>query len=148
MLNNIAHICIAVKNVEKTAQMLAEKFSIGPFKIEIEHYASLNSIVRGKPSSTDIKFGYAKIGNIVLEIAETIKGDTVLKEYIEQHGEGIHHIGFPATLPFSAEMKKWNENGIEALQIAKVNKEEGWAYMDTQKMIGFIVEILCLNKYQ
>ena len=33
LLNEIVHVCIVVRNVEKTAKTLVEKYGIGPFEI-------------------------------------------------------------------------------------------------------------------
>jgi 4-hydroxyphenylpyruvate dioxygenase-like putative hemolysin len=51
-------------------------------------------------------------------LVETIKGKTIYNEFLEEHGEGIHHIGFPTPLPFEAELKKWKDQGIKALQVS------------------------------
>ena len=84
-----------------------------------------------------------------MELVETIKGKTIYNEFLEEHGEGIHHIGFPTPLPFEKELDKWEKQGINALQISKLDDpEEGWAYMDTQNDVGFIMEILSFKKYQ
>jgi hypothetical protein len=33
LLNDIVHVCIVVRNVEKTAKNLVERYGIGPFEI-------------------------------------------------------------------------------------------------------------------
>lgn len=148
-LNEIVHVCIVVKNVEITAKNLAEKYGIGPFEIRQKTYPKANASLRGEPVEYTLKFGYSKVGSIILELVETIKGETIYNEFLETHGEGIHHIGFPTPLPFETELKKWKKQGVEALQVSKLDDpEEGWAYMDTQSDVGFIMEILSFKKYQ
>jgi hypothetical protein len=52
-------------------------------------------------------------------------------------------------LPFKEELNKWERLGIKPLQISHLDDpEEGWAYIDTQKIAGFILEILSFKKYQ
>lgn len=149
MLKEIVHVCVVVRNVEKTANILAEKFGIGPFEIRQKSYPKSNASIRGEPVEYILKFGYSKVGSIVLELVETVKGKTNYQEFLDTHGEGIHHIGFPTPLPFDKELEKWRKQGIDALQISRLDDpEEGWAYMETQELVGFTMEILSFKKYQ
>jgi len=149
ILREIVHVCVVVRDVEKTAGTLAEKFGIGPFEIRLKHYPSSKASLHGEPVEYTLKFGYAKAGPIVLELVQTIEGRTIYQEFLEKHGEGLHHIGFPAPLPFGSELEKWHKLGFQPLQVSRLDDpEEGWAYMDTQEIVGFLIEILSLRKYQ
>jgi methylmalonyl-CoA/ethylmalonyl-CoA epimerase len=148
-LNEIVHACVVVRDVEATAKNISEKFSIGPFEVRQKSYPESNASIRGEPVAYTLKFAYAKMGPITLELVETVEGRTLYQEFLEEHGEGLHHLGFPTPLPFDKELEKWEKMGIKALQVSRLDDpEEGWAYMDTQKLAGFILEILSLRKYQ
>ena len=149
MLKEVVHVCLVVRDVEKTAKTFGDKFGIGPFEVRLKHYPLSKADLRGQPVEYTLKFGYAKVGPIVLELVETVKGETIYNEFLEKNGEGIHHIGFPTPLPFDSELEKWRRNGIQPLQVSRLdNPEEGWAYMDTQGLVGCILEILSLKQYQ
>jgi len=149
MLREIVHICIVVRDVEKTAETFAEKFGIGPWRIRVIQTPSSRASVRGEPVDYTLKFGHARVGPIVLELVETLEGKTIYQEFLEKHGEGLHHIGVPTPLPFKDELEKWNSLGIETLQVNKMeDPEEGWAYMDTQDLVGCLIEILSFKRYQ
>ena len=142
ILREVLHICIVVRNVEKTARVFAEMFGIGPWRIREIHTPSSKGSVHGKPMSYTCKFGHARVGSIGIELAETVEGDTIYQEFLEKHGEGIHHIGFHTLPPFEAELEKWKKLGIKPLQRSTGDPEEGWSYMDTQKLVGCIIELL------
>ena len=149
MLREIVHVCIVVRDVEKTAKAFAEKFGIGPFRIKILNIPSSRASVHGEPVDYTLKFGKARVGPMTLELVETLKGKTIYQEFLEKHGEGIHHIGIPTPMPFDSELKKWQKLGIEPLQVDTMkNPGEGCAYMDTQGLVGCILEILSFQKYQ
>jgi len=149
ILREIVHICIVVQDVEKTAKVFAEKFGIGPFRIRIVHTPSSRASVRGEPVDYTLKFGHARVGPIILELVETLEGKTIYQEFLEKHGEGLHHIGVPTPIPFDAEVEKWKRLGIKTLQVNRMEEpEEGWAYMDTQDLVGCILEILSFKRYQ
>ncbi len=149
MLREVAHLCIVVRDVERTARAFAERFGIGPFRIRVLHTPKSRGSVQGEPAEYTIKFGFARLGPITLELAQPLEGRTILQEFLEEHGEGIHHIGLPASTPFEAELEKWRRQGIQPLQSSRMeDPEEGWAYMDTHNLVGCILEILCFKRYQ
>jgi len=148
-LREVVHVCVVVRNVEKTAGVFAEKFGIGPWRIRVVHTPSSRASVRGEPVDYTLKFGHARVGPVTLELVETVEGKTIYQEFLEEHGEGIHHIGVPTPVPFDAELEKWRGQGIEPLQVNRMeDPEEGWAYMDTHGLIGCILEILSFKRYQ
>jgi methylmalonyl-CoA/ethylmalonyl-CoA epimerase len=149
MLQEVVHVCVVVRDVEKTAGVFAEKFGIGPWRIRVVHTPSSRASVRGEPVDYTLKFGHARVGPVTLELVETVEGKTIYQEFLEEHGEGIHHIGVPTPVPFDAELEKWRGQGIEPLQVNRMeDPEEGWAYMDTNGLIGCILEILSFKRYQ
>lgn len=148
-LREIVHACVVVRDVEKTAKNISENFGIGPFEVRLKSYPESQATLRGAAVEYTLKFAYANVGPITLELVETVKGKTIYQEFLEEHGEGLHHLGFPTPLPFDSELKKWEQRGIKPLQVSWLDDpEEGWAYMDTQKIAGFILEILSFKKYQ
>lgn len=149
MLREVVHLCIVVRDVERTAKTFAEMFGIGPFRVRILHTPRSRGSVRGEPAEFTIKLGFARLGSITLELAQPLEGRTILQEFLDEYGEGIHHIGLPAPTPFEAELEKWRRQGIQPLQASKMDDpEEGWAYMDTRNLVGCILEILCFKRYQ
>lgn len=149
MLGGILHVCVVVRDVEKTAAILAGRFGIGPWEVRLKQYPESQACFRGESTECTFKFGYARVGPVTLELAETVSGKSSYREFLEKHGEGLHHIGFSAPLPFDAELQKWQSQGIRPVQVMHMDdRQEGWAYMDTQDLIGFTLEILSFRKFQ
>jgi methylmalonyl-CoA/ethylmalonyl-CoA epimerase len=145
MIREIAHVCLSVNDVEKTAKAFTEVLGIGPWRISL-YKPPMTPTVNGKPTNYVIKFGNAQMGAIRLELVETVEGETCYKDFIKEHGEGIHHIGVPTPLPFDAELQKWEKHGIRTLQANPTGEDTGWAYMDTHGLVGCIVEILSTQR--
>jgi hypothetical protein len=149
LLRDLLHVCVVVLDAEKTARALAERFGLGPWEVHLKSYPKSQATFRGEPVECTFKFAYAKVGPITLELAQPVSGNSSYREFLDQHGEGLHHIGFPAPLPFDEELARWERQGIKALQSMKMDDpEEGWAYMDTQGLAGFTMEILGFRKFQ
>lgn len=146
LLKGVLHISLVVNNAEKTAEKLI-KYGIGPFIFSQSNYASP---IPGKyDDSARMKYGYSEAGNILWELIETMEGETEYSDFLESHGEGIHHLGFPTPVPLEAELEKWSRRGVKALKEGKDGDSgEGWAYMDTVDDMGFIIEIVSYRNFE
>jgi methylmalonyl-CoA/ethylmalonyl-CoA epimerase len=144
ILSDPTHVCVVVKDVERTATAYASLFGVGPFLIRQVHTPASRGSVRGTPQAYTLKFGYAKTSTVTIELVETVDGETHYKEFLEKHGEGIHHIGVRAHAPLDEELRRWRDKGIAPLQVNyRDDMRYGWAYMDTQAVIGAVIEIVC-----
>jgi hypothetical protein len=147
MLQDFHHICLLVRDVEKAAENFAKTFGIGPFVATPYEAPASKAMVRGRPQGYKLKFANAKIGPITLELVEAVEGDSALTDFLKQRGEGLHHLAYCCPPPIDDELAKWKKLGIDALQVDKSISDDpryGWAYMDTEKLVGCIIEIMCL----
>jgi methylmalonyl-CoA/ethylmalonyl-CoA epimerase len=79
VIQKIAHIGVAVKNVEE-----AEKF-----------YAEvLNLPVRGREESKENKVAFIPVGDTSIELLQGMTPDAPIARFIEKKGEGVHHIAY------------------------------------------------------
>ena len=86
------HVCVAVKDIEKTSQFLYSTFGLGPWEI-MDYNPSRDEITVGEfPMS--LRWALAKLGPLVLELIQPVMGRTVWAEFIRTKGEGLHHIAF------------------------------------------------------
>jgi catechol 2,3-dioxygenase-like lactoylglutathione lyase family enzyme len=144
MLSEPTHVCMVVRDVEKKARQYSSLLGIGPFTVRKVHTPKSRASVHGEPTAYTLKFAYANTGTVVLELVETVEGHTSYDEFLEKHGEGIHHVGFKSSRLLDDELEKWREQGFEALQVNRRDDPKyGWAYLDTQEELGFIVEVVC-----
>jgi len=142
------HVGVVVKDLERTLDTLTDVFGIGPFKIldfpPKDEESEIEMAYHGKPADFSAKFCFADMGNIELEIIQPISGKSVWFDFLEKHGEGIHHIKF--LLSDLQETKQYlDEYNFELTQSGSavgVNKGKTWAYFGTEDKIGFVIEVL------
>lgn len=65
----------------------------GEFPVRMEHEFE-NMIFRGKPVAGKLAIAIAKSGEVEIELIEVVRGYTLHSEFLEQRGEGMHHLGF------------------------------------------------------
>ena len=135
------HTGVIVRDMDKAIEYL-ESTGIGPFGmmggqkwIDIPFKGELH----GKPAEWKVKISNAKIGDAELELLQPSGGESALQEFLDNHGEGLHHIGYLAD-DVRSEMEKLKKQGIKVITSANLDGR-GFAYMDTGAVGGIVTEI-------
>lgn len=138
----VSQIGIVVKDIEKSADYYAARFDIGPFSImEVDLDGA---VLRGKPASIRMKVGFAQSGPVQLELIQPLSGDNIYTEFLAAKGEGIHHLGFQVE-DFDAMLAAFAREGVEPV-FYRNRDGFAFAYMDTEKIGGVMVELLWSGK--
>ena len=77
MIRKIAHIGVAVKNVEEVEKLYSEVLGLP---------------ITGREVSPDNKVAFIPLGDTAIELLESVEPDGAIVRHIEKRGEGIHHI--------------------------------------------------------
>jgi methylmalonyl-CoA/ethylmalonyl-CoA epimerase len=80
-MENLEHIGIAVKNIEKSNALFTALLGSEHYKIETVE-------------SEGVKTSFFKIGGVKIELLEATREDSPIAKFIEKRGEGIHHLAF------------------------------------------------------
>ena len=80
------------------------------------------------------------MGPIGLELVQPVSGESIQKEYLERHGEGINHIAFVVD-----DIEEATSMMVEArFKVISCSKNEGgggMAYFDTDRVGGVQIEL-------
>jgi hypothetical protein len=94
-VKEIKQVGIVVRDVQRTAENYWRILGIGPWEIrDWGSHALYDRCYHGKPGWGREKLGHAYIGNLELELLQTIEGNSIYQDWIDEHGEGIHHLKF------------------------------------------------------
>jgi methylmalonyl-CoA/ethylmalonyl-CoA epimerase len=136
------HACVVVKDIEKAIQHF-DKLEVGPFPVFLggPGMAFAGKTVRGKQVDYDMDLRLAKsqLGGIGFELIQPLKGETVYTEFLKQHGEGLHHLAFGVE-DFDAEVADMEKRGFRVVQTGAMPNSR-WAYFDTDKVGGMLIEL-------
>ncbi|MCX5915768.1 MAG: methylmalonyl-CoA epimerase [Deltaproteobacteria bacterium] len=77
MIRKIAHIGVAVKNLEEVEKLYSEVLGLP---------------ITGREVWPDNKVSFIPLGDTAIELLESVKPDGAIARHIEKRGEGIHHI--------------------------------------------------------
>ena len=138
--NNLMQVCIVVKDVEKVAKAYAKLFNMAV--PEIRHIRSIDRTpvyYKGQLTEFEAKLCVFEMGNVVLEITEPVLGNNAWQDYIDQYGEGVHHIGFTVS-DLNGAMNAFKEIGIEPLHVGYFEKGS-YSFMDSINQFGVRINI-------
>ncbi len=94
-LKNLMQIAIVVKDIEKAAKAWSELFGVEMPEIRpVPPPEDCQIYYRGQKTATRAKLACIELGQITIELTEPDEMDSSWKEFIDEHGNGVHHLGF------------------------------------------------------
>lgn len=139
VLPPVHQIGLVVHDVEKAAASYYSAFGIGPFSI-VPEVRFEGVILRGKPCNSRIRVAFADSGSVQIELIQPLEGENIYTEFLRSGNEGLHHLGFEVD-NFQAMLARFQRQGIEPI-FWKSYRSMAFAYMDTGRIGGIIVELL------
>jgi hypothetical protein len=141
-LKSFIQIALVVKDIEKAAKTWAEFFNVPVPQIAI-HEATGNADLsyRGKPAVYKIKFAALDTGRgFLIELHEPIGGDSTFQEFLDKHGNGVHHLGFEVGEKRDAIVKEFEEAGY-APRTVGYYPGSSWTIVDSEDDLGVNLNI-------
>jgi methylmalonyl-CoA/ethylmalonyl-CoA epimerase len=97
--------------------------------------------VRGEPAEFSIRLGFAG-EHPELELIEPVSGPSIYREWLDERGEGLHHLAVVVTSLADA-TSAMEDAGFAVLQagtgFAPAGRG-GFAYYDTAAALGYLIE--------
>jgi methylmalonyl-CoA/ethylmalonyl-CoA epimerase len=137
------HLAIVVKDIEKTVAFYTKAFGLS-FEEIAEHQLPPDVITRGKPTPYTMKVTFAQMGPIRLEIVQVVEGECIYTEFLRDHGEGIHHLGFEVA-DLEKEVANAEAQGLEMICHLKMVGIMAFAHFDNIKTNGVRIELVQEN---
>ena len=136
----LTQVGVVVKDVNKVVERLSS-LGIGPFEPKMLP-PDRNEWFRGKPMNAEFNIQAAKVGNIELELIQPLEGKSIWSDFLEEHGEGIHHIRFNAP-DHEPVIEYLAKQGIGVSQMGSgLRPGTFWVNFDTEDSVGFTIEIM------
>jgi catechol 2,3-dioxygenase-like lactoylglutathione lyase family enzyme len=137
----VMQIGIVVKSVEKSIEVWEKLLGIkGSGVVETESLDKTGMKYKGKPSKGRAKLAFFQLENITIELIEPVGGPSTWRDFLEKHGEGIHHIAF------DVDDMEYVKKELRRLSIDI--EQEGsftggcYAYTGPSSPLGIIIELL------
>lgn len=97
---------------------------------------------KGAPSDATAKLAFFDFGQLQLELIEPDEQPSVWRDYLNEHGESVHHIAFMVKDTENV-VKYPADHGIAVLQQGLYSDGSGvYTYVDSAPQLGVMLELL------
>jgi methylmalonyl-CoA/ethylmalonyl-CoA epimerase len=131
--SKVDQIGIVVKDMDATMKFYERMFGIEPFPT-----------VESNINSAKLKIGLFQLGEMQIELIQVLEGETIHSKFIEKRGEGLHHLGFFVE-DIEKELARLEKRGVKVLERGTVLGVVEFAYLDTEKSLGVVLELIQLD---
>jgi catechol 2,3-dioxygenase-like lactoylglutathione lyase family enzyme len=139
--NGFIQVAVIVKDIEKALDFWCELFDAPrpPVKIQ-ERGPREGTTYRGKPGNYGLKLASvdAKDKGFIIELHEPTGGDSTFQEFLDKHGQGVHHLGFEVGEKRDAIIEELGEKGFKMRTIGANNT---WTIVDSEEILGVNLNI-------
>ena len=80
----------------------------------------------------------AKDRGFIIELHEPTGGDSTFQEFLDKHGQGVHHLGFEVGEKRDAIIKELEDAGF---QMRTTGTNNTWTIVDTEEQLGVNLNI-------
>lgn len=140
-LNQVA---LMVNDAQKVAENYWNILGIGPWDIfTLVSPTVFDETYLGKPADYGYNVGLCRCGPCQLELIEPLTGESMYKDFIAKHGEGLQHLQYLANTIDEARkhVQLFAEQGFPLLMDGYFG-DGYWAYIDTISALKCVWEVV------
>jgi methylmalonyl-CoA/ethylmalonyl-CoA epimerase len=137
----LTQVAVVVRDVDRAAKRYADLFGIAVPKATLtDALSQAHTRFRGQPTEGRAKLAFVRLENITIELIEPVGGPSTWQEFLETHGEGVHHIAFDVH-GVEEHVARFERAGGAVLQRGDFAGGQ-YLYVDATPQLGVIVELL------
>ena len=136
LFSTLHHICVVVADVDRAIRFY-ESVGIGPWHDypPLDQYVDLQ--VPDSRAFMDLTYKYAEMANAQLQLVQPGAGDSPQRRFLDEHGEGVFHLGFSVPDVNAAEKR----SELPVFMRGRRVDGSGFTYFDTSAHAGVTLEI-------
>ena len=139
IFRTLHHVCIVANDIQQKMSYF-ESVGIGPW----QEYGSLNVYteleVANREAWLGSKYMFADLDNVQIQLCQPGPLKNLRREFLDQHGEGVFHLGFLVKDCDEAEAVARN-SGLAVLERGRRPDRSGFTYFVTRAQAGVTLEI-------
>ena len=140
LAREIHQVAIVVKDMWKTVQVYHEVLGWGPWNIYVcKPPRHTDTVVRGRLVHFTMQLAETQVGPVFFEVIEPLEGLSIYREFLEQKGEGLHHIACFNVDDLTGMLETFKRANVQVLMSGKIDGVR-YCYMDTQPILKLIFE--------
>lgn len=143
LVKSIEQVCVVVNDLDKTIDEFVEKAGIGPWAVYTYAPPDLKNMrVRGVETSYGMRLALAWTGSFMWEVIQPLHGPSIYREFLDRHGEGMHHVLVQHTCEsLPAAIAEFERRGCPVAMEGHY-KGTDFAYIETDGPLKMILELV------
>lgn len=140
----LAQIGFIVKDIEVTKKEFARFFGVEePPTINSGEYAVTKTRYRGEEAPlAQCSMCFFYFGDLQMELIQPNEAPSAWREYLEQHGEGLHHLAFNVK-GMKMKIENCEQWGMKLIQAGEYRRGDGrYCFLDASDSLKMVVELL------
>lgn len=130
IFNKVEHIGIAVRDIAHSNALYTSLLGVAPYKME-------------SVESEYVMTSFFKVGDTKIELLQATTPQSAIAKFIEQRGEGIHHIAYDVA-DIEKSMAQLGKDGFKLLnEQPKRGADNKWVCFLHPKTCGGVLVELC-----
>ena len=138
----ITQIAVVVHDLRSTMETYHKNLGWGPWNVYVQEPPLLHdTVLHGQPTPYTFMHAETHVGPVDFEIIQPLEGPSIYKEWLEKHGEGVHHIAcMKVGADAEALLKQFQDMGMQPSMEGSIGETIRFFYLDTEPMLKFILE--------
>ena len=139
----ITQVAAVVRDLRSSLEAYNKALGWGPWNVYEHKPPMLHSTeLHGKPTEFTMLGAECHAGPIVFELLQPLEGPSIYKEWLDEHGEGLHHIAVMRPTPEESEetRRHFEELGAAIMMEGRLGETIHFYYLDTEPLLKVIFE--------
>lgn len=142
-VTHLAQVAVISRDLESTMRAYVEQVGIGPWAVlDFAGPELVDMELRGQSARFTARLAIAWTNGLMWEIIEPGEGRSIYSEFLEQHGEGMHHVLVRHDAPdMDAFIDEMKGKGCPVI-MSMTFKGTRFAYVDCMASLKLIIEVV------
>ena len=132
-LGKIVEVCLVTADHQRTMEGLV-RLGIGPFRVyTFDSDDVADQTYAGQSSPFSLQVCFATHEGLTFEIMQPLSGRTVIQDFLDEHGEGVHHLAFDCNgAPWERRIAMFEERGFPVTQSGRWLDQNAFSFFGTE----------------
>jgi methylmalonyl-CoA/ethylmalonyl-CoA epimerase len=137
----VTQVGIIVRDIDKTARAWAELLGVeAPKPFLTDPVESAHTTYHGQSTPARARLAFFDLGQVQLELIEPVGGPSTWKDFLDQKGEGVHHIAF-GIRDMDGQIRVLEKQGMPPVQRGDYTGGR-YGYIASDAKLGVVLELL------
>jgi methylmalonyl-CoA/ethylmalonyl-CoA epimerase len=141
-VSELFQVGIVVRDLDESLKRYKTLLGIESWEMFEINSSTYQFTYHGKPVEHSFRAAFTMLGHLMIELLEPLEGDGIYRDFLNEHGEGIHHLGHVRVDDLDKAVRELEEAGFPCIETGGTRIDfHSWAYVDTTSALGYILEL-------